>query len=86
MKLAVALGWRLPVATTTAGCRGYTWSAGALPLGETPEELARLAISMTNRETAARARREIEQVAGSSPSVEQVGGIIRNALWAPKKA
>jgi hypothetical protein len=80
-KLAVALGWQIPVLTTPGGCRGYTWSAGKLPVADTPEGLARLAISMTNRETAAAARREVQQVAESSPSVDQVGGIIRGALF-----
>lgn len=81
MKLAVALGWHLPVLTTPAGCRGYTWSAGELPLADTPEGLARLAISMTNRETAAAARREVQQITESSPSIDQVGGMIRSALF-----
>jgi hypothetical protein len=81
MKLGVALGWRIPVLTTPAGRRGYTWSAGELSLGNTPEELARLAISMTDRETAAAARRQIELVAESCPSIDEVGAIIRGALF-----
>lgn len=82
IKLAVALGWQIPVLTTPAGCRGYTWSAGELPLAETPEELARLAIVMLNPETAAAARREVQQVVRSSPSLDQVAAVIRRALFA----
>ncbi len=81
MKLAVALGWQIPIVTTPAGRRGYTWSTGELALAETPDDLARLALAMIDLETAAAARREVQQVAESSPSVDQVGGMIRSALF-----
>jgi hypothetical protein len=80
IKLGVALGWQIPIVTTPAGRRGYTWNIGELPLAETPEGLARLALSMIDLQTAAATKREVQQVAGSCPTVEQVGGIIRNAL------
>lgn len=79
-KLAVALGWHIPVLTTPSGCRGYTWSAGELPVADTPEAFARLAIAMMDRETAENARREIQLVAGSSPTVNDVAAKIRAAL------
>ena len=81
-KLAVALGWGIPVLTTPAGSRGYVWSNGNLPMADTPEGLARLAISMMNAETAATARREVQLVVESSPSLDQVAGKVRNALFA----
>jgi hypothetical protein len=41
-KVATALGWGLPVLTTTHGARGYRWNAELLPLTETPSQLADL--------------------------------------------
>jgi hypothetical protein len=79
-KLATGLGWHLPVVTTPGGRRGYVWGAGELPIAETPGELAHLAVSMFRRETAAAARREVQRVAASSPSLDETANIVRNAL------
>jgi hypothetical protein len=79
-KLAVALGWHIPVVSTPGGCRGYAWSAGELPIAQTPEGLARLAISMLDHEAAAAARQETQRIAASAPSLDKVAAIIRGAL------
>jgi hypothetical protein len=79
-KLAVALAWRIPIATTPSGARGYVWREGTLPMAETPEDLARLACSLTDGATAAGARRDVAAVACSMPTVDEVGRIIRQAL------
>ena len=79
-KLAVALAWRLPVATTPAGARGYLWSRGSLPFAETPRALAELTVSMLDPQTAEAARREIDTVAASCPTFHDVAADLRAAL------
>lgn len=82
IKLGVALGWQIPVLTTPAGTRGYTWSAGDLPIADTPEGLARLAIAMLNRETAEAARLGVQQIVKSAPALDEVAAMVRRALLA----
>jgi hypothetical protein len=79
-KLAVALAWRIPIATTPAGARGYVWREGTLPMAESPEALARLAYQLTDRAEALRAREEVEAIARSMPTGDEVGQIMRQAL------
>jgi hypothetical protein len=79
-KLAVALGWRIPVATTTAGCRGYTWSKGSLPLAETPADLAALTMKLLDETAARAAAREVAAIADSSPTLEEVAQKMRRCL------
>lgn len=79
-KLAIALGWQIPIVTTTPGCRGYTWREGQLPLAEDPESVARLAITMVQPALADAARREVVKAAQSSPRVADVAAIARAAL------
>ena len=38
-KLAKAISWGVPIATTTAGMRGYEWQKGNLLVANTPEEM-----------------------------------------------
>src|SRR6202030_3441853 len=71
-KLAVALSWQIPIATTAAGCRGYVWRDGVLPLAETPDLLARLALRLTQHEAGLEARGQIQAIADSMPGVDQV--------------
>jgi hypothetical protein len=79
-KLAVALGWQIPVVTTPAGCRGYSWREGILPLAETPESLARLALEMLMPEVAHSAHREISALAQSAPTLAEVAAQVRSSL------
>lgn len=79
-KLAVALGWRIPVATTPAGCRGYTWRKGNLPLADTPQELASLALKMLDIGEAQAAAREVTAVADSAPTIAEVADKVRGRL------
>lgn len=71
-KLAVGLGWRIPVITTPAGCRGYSWQEGVLPTAETPEGLAKLAIQMFDGEFRSQAQREVLRIVNSAPSLMEV--------------
>jgi glycosyltransferase involved in cell wall biosynthesis len=79
-KLAVALAWRLPIATTPAGARGYEWREGTLPMAETPADLARLALNLTTRAAAQTARDQVAAVARLMPTLDEVGGLMRQAL------
>jgi len=79
-KLAVALAWGVPIATTPAGARGYSWRDGQLPMAGTPEAFARLAVDLTQPAAARRAREQVTAVAGSSPTIADVGRMIAGAL------
>lgn len=79
-KLAVALGWQIPVVTTSAGRRGYVWREGSIPIAESPGELTRLALQHLEPETARAARDQIRGVVGSSPSLADVAAKLRRTL------
>jgi glycosyltransferase involved in cell wall biosynthesis len=79
-KLAVALGWRIPVVTTTAGARGYVWREGEIPTAESAVELARLAIRLLEPTAGAAAREQINFVANSMPERGDVAKKLRDAL------
>lgn len=79
-KLAVALGWRIPVVTTTAGARGYIWREGEIPFADTPAELARLAVTMLDPGNARNAREQIGRVADSMPDRREIAEKLRGAL------
>jgi len=83
-KLAVAISWGLPIVTTAAGARGYTWRSGTLPMAASPEAFARLAMQMTDPGIAQAARREVGAVGRSSPTVADVAALIRAALGEPR--
>jgi Glycosyl transferases group 1 len=72
-KLATAIGWQLPILTTTAGRRGYAWSDGELLIADSPEAFSRCAVEVMDRAAAQRARENVIQVARSMPSTEVVG-------------
>jgi len=83
-KLAVAISWGLPIVTTAAGARGYTWRSGMLPMAASPEAFARLAMQMTDPGIAQAARREVAAVGRSSPTVADIAALIRAALGEPR--
>lgn len=79
-KLAVALAWELPIATTPAGARGYAWGRGDLRLAVTPEALADTACALTDPEIARQARRDVQLVGATMPTVDDIGALLRDAL------
>ena len=79
-KLAVALAWQLPIVTTPAGARGYTWHDGVLPTADTPEAFAQLAAELAAPEAARRAREQVAAIVRSSPTIAEVGRLIGGAL------
>jgi hypothetical protein len=84
-KLAVALSWQIPVLTTPPGCRGYRWREGSLPMADTPEALARLALGFADPGTAAAAQKEVAAIARSAPTIDDVAALVRGALLSGEK-
>jgi glycosyltransferase involved in cell wall biosynthesis len=79
-KLAVALGWRIPVVTTAAGARGYVWREGEIPTAESAFELAQAAIRLLEPAAATTTREQITLVANSMPTRGDVAKKLRGAL------
>ena len=79
-KVATGLAWGLPLLTSEAGLRGYAWSEGKLQTGDTPGDLADLAIGLLDRQRAEAARAEVIKAAQSAPSVEDVATLFRQEL------
>jgi hypothetical protein len=79
-KLAIALSWQIPVATTFAGCRGYVWRAGKLPQAKCPESLGRLAVDLTEPGVGNAAREEIRAIVDSTPGIDAVADLLSGAL------
>jgi hypothetical protein len=82
-KLAVALGWGLPIATTRYGARGYLWDETPIPLANDPTELADLVLT---RASAARLRAHCEAtdaIVAMSPDLARVGALVRDFALRP---
>lgn len=79
-KLAVALGWGLPVATTEFGARGYCWDSDAVPLARTPKQLAELVISYAHSERYDSLRLQTARIVAQTPTLETVAKNIRHFL------
>ncbi|AFZ35775.1 hypothetical protein Sta7437_2227 [Stanieria cyanosphaera PCC 7437] len=80
-KLATALSWQIPIVTTPAGCRGYSWKTGKLSLAETPESMANLVLQMLNPEVAQINQKEVVSVSTTAPSIQEIGEKIREFLY-----
>jgi hypothetical protein len=72
-KLATAISWEIPIITTSYGHRGFTWNHGALSVADDPRALSDLALKMMDVETAQQARRQVSEIAHSSPTTSTVG-------------
>jgi hypothetical protein len=79
-KLAVGLGWGLPIATTEFGARGYYWNEDVLPLTRTPDELARLVIHYAQLANFESGKRQVAEIVSRSPTLEGVAAEIRRFL------
>jgi glycosyltransferase involved in cell wall biosynthesis len=79
-KLAIALGWQIPIITTPSGCRGYSWDKGNLPLAETPDSLAELALKMLDVELANATKEEIIAIVNSAPKLTDVASKVKSIL------
>ena len=79
-KLAVALGWEIPILTTTMGTRGYVWKEGNMPIADKPELLARLAIENADPLKSKEIKKEISKIRNSLPKIHDIASIIRTSL------
>jgi hypothetical protein len=79
-KLAVVLAWQLPIVTTPAGARGYSWRDGVLPMADSPETFARLAAELAVPAAAIGVRQQVARIVRSSPTTAEVGRMVGDAL------
>jgi hypothetical protein len=79
-KLATALGWGLPIATTAMGVRGYLWDQAIVPLAASPAELAALVLERASVGDFSRYRAATEKIARLAPTIDAVGQEIRDFL------
>jgi hypothetical protein len=79
-KLAAAIAWEIPIVTTPAGHRGYTWMAGSLLLAETPNGFASICVELLDQGKAEEARQNVAQIAKSSPRIDDVAATLREML------
>jgi hypothetical protein len=79
-KLAMGLGWRLPVATTELGARGYKWDGGVLPLARTPADLAISVLERGRVEKFDFFQNQTIGITAQAPSLETTAQKIRQFL------
>jgi len=79
-KLAVALGWEIPIVTTTMGIRGYIWNEGDIPIADEAESFANLVIEYSDPAKSTAIKEEIQKTRNSSPNIADVANIIKNSL------
>ncbi|CAM2830272.1 hypothetical protein [Rariglobus hedericola] len=79
-KLAVPLEWRIPIATTRAGARGYVWDESLVPFVETPSELAILIRRLADPAEAALQLPAVRTLAERSPRPADLAAIVRRTL------
>jgi hypothetical protein len=80
-KLAVAIGWHIPVLTTPQGHRGYVWREGDLPVESSPRGFAKRALEILENSTGRQVRREVIRVARSTPKLEEVAQQVSKLLF-----
>ncbi len=79
-KLAVALGWGLPVATTRFGSRGYVWDESAAPLPTTLSGLADATLQRSRARDFETHRQESLRTLDLQPRIEDVSREVRRYL------
>lgn len=82
-KLAVPLGWQIPVATTRAGARGYVWDESLVPLWDGPEAFAAGALELADPVAAAALRPGVQQLSARSPSIGDLVSLFNGTLSFP---
>lgn len=80
-KIATAINWGLPVATTPAGLRGYHWRDGDIATAAEPDELASLVRKLAqDRAALEAARANVIRVGQTWPTLTELGRQVRAAL------
>ena len=78
MKLAVGLGWGLPVATTKFGARGYLWDEKLLPLASAPTGLVQLVLERCTASRFEKYQQETKHILAITPELAIIGAKIRS--------
>ena len=76
-KLAVGIGWQLPIATTVYGARGYIWDKNLLPLAEDPKSLVEFVLQRSVAANVKKYREQTESIAALAPTLGQTAENIR---------
>ena len=71
-KLADALEWQIPILTTDAGCRGYTWREGNLTILNEVEEFSSFLCVPTLEDVMIAAKKESTLASDTSPNINDV--------------
>jgi hypothetical protein len=72
-KLAKALGWGIPTITTTAGNRGYPYINELLPKVESPDQMAKLLMQLTNDANALKENKsKIDGIISIAPTFDMI--------------
>ncbi len=80
-KLAQAIGWGLPIATSVPGMRGYEWSDGDLLVTETPEAMAAAAVQVAaDPGRAVTLAAAVHRIAHSGPTLAEIADRVWPAL------
>lgn len=78
-KVATALGWGLPVATTVVGARGYCWDESVIPLARSRKGLAEICRSISYGDSNTWQMRA-KHIRGLAPTLTEAGELIEHAL------
>ena len=79
-KVATALGWGLPVLTTAQGARGYRWNEAILPLADSPQHLAQIALEFADSGKTASGFASASALAGMAPTPSQAADLTSEFL------
>jgi hypothetical protein len=79
-KLAIGLGWEIPVVTTPEGCRGYEWRSGELALARSPAEFAARVRRLNDPAEQSAAQASVRAVVASSPDLAAAAARLRQIL------
>jgi hypothetical protein len=79
-KLATAIGWQIPIVTTTFGCRGYEWRTGKLVIADDVAQFVTESVRLLDNEAAKAARVDVVEVAHSSPTICENSIRVRDIL------
>jgi len=71
-KLATGIGWHIPVVTTELGHRGYEWTKGNFVIATSAGDFAEQSLRLLDNRVASAARKEIVDLALSSPAIAGV--------------
>ena len=85
-KLATAIGWEIPIITTTYGARGYQWTEGELLMADDAIHFAHLCRQVLQGSFASEIRKNVAQVARSSPTLDENAGRLRAFLGIEPKS